>query len=934
MTDRPTDRTPGGSQNGETPQGRAFRAARELLSYRGQRSGTDSQLRRARLLLREEATEEALKLAGQLLSRLENESARPSAPERRALEGAAHVVVGVAQRRLGRGDEADASFARAVERFEAAGVDESAPREVVRDYGHALNETGRTAEAVPLLESALRGDDDETDARVALAQALERTGRPYEAVDHYVLAVQQRLDASDYDGALAILEQAELLAPDDERFGWLKGEALRHLGRLEEAVAAVEVFGDFSLALGTKAAALITLGHLEEALEALDKALVLDPEYEFGLLARADLHVMTDRLEEALADLDRLVEIAPGLQSGRALRGETLRLLGRPEEAKEELDFALSLDPDDVVALERRGEVLRVLGEHESALADLDRALDVKPDSLFGRGTRGGVLRRLGRLDEAEDDLTWAIEHDPEYAFALAERGEVRRLQERLDEALEDLDAAIRLNPDYAFVHGTRGAVLHGLDRSEEALEAFDRALSLDPDYRFARAWRGDALRMLDRPQEALVELDRVLEADPEDVFALRARGDVLLSLGRMEAALEDLDRAVDLDPDDADSRIFRAQALRVDFRYEEALEDLDRAVDIAPESGLAWGRRADVLRMLDRHDEALENIEQALERSPDWANALGMRGEILRMLDRDEEAERDFRKVVELNPDNAFVHGSLAELARTSGRHAAALEDANRALELAGGQYPWAKAVRGLVRLDTGDYELAVSDLRGALDEEPRLYFAYAALAAGLEVLGRFEEGLEAYAAWRAVEGATRWSDTEARMLGWKGRLHRRKGQPEEARRSFEAAAKLLGPVDPDDLDHIDIDELRLRAFIARGLLRWDEAAHLYLRILSVQPDDYEAQLELALVMICAGQAELGLQELKSGLEEAKRRADPLRVRGLVRRLSVHLDHLVQDGLAERTETVGRALAYLQAADAAVEQEAVEAEGERSAGS
>ena len=148
----------------------------------------------------------------------------------------------------------------------------------------------------------------------------------------------------------------------------------------------------------------------EAALANLDRALDLDPENAFALLMRGDAYRMLDRYEEAVADFDRALELNPDNADALAFRGESYRMLDRYEEAVADLTRALELGPDDADALASRGESYRLLDRYEEAVADLTRALELDPASAFALGSRGASYLLLDRYDEAVADLTRALE--------------------------------------------------------------------------------------------------------------------------------------------------------------------------------------------------------------------------------------------------------------------------------------------------------------------------------------------------------------------------------------------------------------------------------------------------------------------------------------------------------------------------------------------
>lgn len=73
-----------------------------------------------------------------------------------------------------------------------------------------------------------------------------------------------------------------------------------------------------SVLFSNRAAALIKLDKKQQALEDLNKALVLKPDYIRARLRRADLNEQMEKLEDALEDYKILLEVDPSLHVARA----------------------------------------------------------------------------------------------------------------------------------------------------------------------------------------------------------------------------------------------------------------------------------------------------------------------------------------------------------------------------------------------------------------------------------------------------------------------------------------------------------------------------------------------------------------------------------------------------------------------------------------
>lgn len=69
---------------------------------------------------------------------------------------------------------------------------------------------------------------------------------------------------------------------------------------------------DLAVLHANKAAALIKLAMVEEAIKDCDKAVTLDPLYVRAWARRASAHQQKEQLEEALDDWKKVLELEPG----------------------------------------------------------------------------------------------------------------------------------------------------------------------------------------------------------------------------------------------------------------------------------------------------------------------------------------------------------------------------------------------------------------------------------------------------------------------------------------------------------------------------------------------------------------------------------------------------------------------------------------------
>ena len=121
------------------------------------------------------------------------------------------------------------------------------------------------------------------------------------------------------------------------------------------------------------------------------------------------------RYEEALASYDRALEIKPNNDEAWYYRGNALHKLGRYEEAITSYDRALEIKPNNDEAWYYRGDALYNLGRYEETIASFDRALAIKPDDDLAWYNKACCYALQGDVNRSMENLQKAIELNPEY---------------------------------------------------------------------------------------------------------------------------------------------------------------------------------------------------------------------------------------------------------------------------------------------------------------------------------------------------------------------------------------------------------------------------------------------------------------------------------------------------------------------------------------
>jgi len=472
-----------------------------------------------------------------------------------------------------------------------------APRDPLASLrlGMALVEAQRQAEALPLLERAARSQPPPADAFHYLGRALLSLDRPPEAE----AALRRALELTQGPGA----DEVRL-----EGIHYLLGQALRRLGRAEEAVThfghAERVSTDRARSsreyLERYLADLPNTGSVVAALPAVLEGSPVAGVPEQGrqdlrrrataALARAYLnlgvmHAQAQRFARAAEELEKAAAVDPGFPQVQYSLGVAYFNTQRFDVAAAALARARAQAPEDpglrrMLALalfnsEAYGEAADLLRDDPSRTAD--------PSLQYAYGV---ALVRSGRAAEAQRIFSEMLSRHAGSAELNVVLGQAHAQEGDYDAAVTTLQHALQLDPQVAEANATLG-IIHlkrgELPQAERALRAELRAHPGDLQSQHHLA---TVLELEGRAEEAVPLLRSVLKARPEFGDARYLLGKILLAQGAAAEAVEHLEAAARLDPEapnvryqlgQAYQKVGRADRAQAEFELFQRLKDKRR---------------------------------------------------------------------------------------------------------------------------------------------------------------------------------------------------------------------------------------------------------------------------------------------------------------------------------------------------------------------
>ena len=159
------------------------------------------------------------------------------------------------------------------------------------------------------------------------------------------------------------------------------------------------------------------------ALDALNKAILVNPDNADLLYARASLLRGMERDDVAMRDLNRIIKIFPRHYAAYVQRGELYQRRGENERALVDFNHAISLGGgDNGLVYKLKGAALASLKRLPEAEAALSKALEVNKNYDAIYYDRAKLYCSDGKYDKAVADYTYYLRLKPNDPRALSGR--------------------------------------------------------------------------------------------------------------------------------------------------------------------------------------------------------------------------------------------------------------------------------------------------------------------------------------------------------------------------------------------------------------------------------------------------------------------------------------------------------------------------------
>jgi tetratricopeptide (TPR) repeat protein len=373
----------------------------------------------------------------------------------------------------------------------------------------------------PPILAALGGQGDVSDLPPALAEAMRRA------------------HAGDVEGAFAALDQVPESARDAE----------------------YEVY---------RAGLLLSVGRVDEAQDAIGRALARDPDSGPAYAQRAIIELVQNQDEAALATAQRAVELSPEAAAPKIALSYAQQANFQLEAARDTLLDAIEQNPNDALAWARMGELWMMFGYLDRAREAAERAVELAPDVERTQIVLGFANLVEFNTTAAKAAFERAIELDPADPLPHLGLGLAQIRESDLKKGRENLEVAVGLDGNDSLLRAYLGKAYFEEKRNEVANEQYQMAEELDPLDPTAYLYEAIKQQTEGRPGEALENIQKSIELnDNRAIYRSRllldsdraARGTSLAlvydDLGFLDPGIQEASKSLTVDPTNAGAHRF-----------------------------------------------------------------------------------------------------------------------------------------------------------------------------------------------------------------------------------------------------------------------------------------------------------------------------------------------------------------------------------------
>lgn len=249
------------------------------------------------------------------------------------------------------------------------------------------------------------------------------------------------------------------------------------------------------------------------------------------------------------------------------------------------------------------------------------------------------------------------------------------------------------------------------------AEKCFKEALNIRPDLETASLLVSTSLQ-LNKLDQAHEVLGQMINLEPQRLQSYLDLARVCYLQEHYDDMLATAQQAAQLVPDNETPYFLQAQAYHKLGDSIHTIVALTQAISRKEDFTEAYLMRGQVLLEMKQYNEALEDVDFLLKHDSIDEEALRLAAEVQQGLGNEDEAVTYYKKVIDLNPFNEHSYEQIALIHARKKEYAQAIATLDEALEI--NEKAQLYQLRGKLKMDSGDKEGALADMKKALELNP----------------------------------------------------------------------------------------------------------------------------------------------------------------------------------------------------------------------
>lgn len=320
--------------------------------------------------------------------------------------------------------------------------------EIKTDLARALQAAGQISEAATMYEDVVASQTADPSIDVEAAQAFLAVGDPRRALEildrvleespehGQALAAASRaaMMVGDMRKAESCAKLARQISPEDPDVLLVAASVFQASGRNQQALAILDEARQLTAppALPVeleRARVLLSLGNPKEAISLLEELLGSYPGEGETWALLADAYAICSRLDDSIDAIRKALEIQPGSPEHRLALARYFRQSGQLDQALAELTALEADDPTDARIPIEIGLVHKARRQQDKALHAFQRAATIRPEIPTSHYEAGIILKGLKAYRQAAECFERVVELDPSDVDALHQLAAVQALE-------------------------------------------------------------------------------------------------------------------------------------------------------------------------------------------------------------------------------------------------------------------------------------------------------------------------------------------------------------------------------------------------------------------------------------------------------------------------------------------------------------------------